>query len=902
MKVFKPGQLGILTRCFEHGRRFYMGVSALSFIQLGRTDSMLHEVAMWKFVAERLGAEGALDAAIPKSRGEFLVNGSAFAPGGQPVPAIAVRAAVGSLQKDLAVYGDRYWTGRSATQPRPFTQMPLDWAHAFGGQDYAKNPHGKGVSEVEIEGVQIVPLPNIEAPREPISAPGDRPDPAGFGPLDISWPQRNALAGTYDQHWLENLFPGFARDVDWEIHNIACPDQRRDGFWEGGERYRFDNLHPSKVVEGELPRFRARVFVSRSHQVGQPRPPIPETKAKVKVAPEVIDEIPLALQTLWFFPDAEFAVLIWSGSTIIAEEQGEDILHLMAAAEHQGRPRELEHYRQAMAARLDPDNGPIASLRDEELLPQDLGPAPSPLDEDVELAKFGNFAAQNLHRRQVQVANDARAIVAGHGLDPDIHGPLEVPPLPPAPSIQEAAATLEKAKAEAAVTKAELEAKAAKAQADIDKIVDDANIEGFTSETVREEQAGPGHVGPPIWTADFMLGMLQKLAMDSRSAGVINDEIEGMIVNDKLYAEWAESERKQFEAYRIQAHLQSPAPPMPAELTAPTRERVRMAIANGEDFATLNMTGADLSGMDLAGANLSGALLESAILEGTNLSGANLDNAVLAHAKLTGTRFDGASLVNANIGRAKISGAVFTGADLSKATLFEAEVADASFERATLVGVTFFGAQFERVNARGMKTETAVLARTRFSATDFAGAMLDKCILLENDLRGSSFDGASLVGATFLNSDLREVGFRGARLDNARFVEGTKLDGAVFTQASLLGTNLRGMSLRGADLRQASMDRADLTECDLADAKLYQVVAREAKFEVADLRNAELMSGNFMNASFARATLYGADFRGANLHGADMARVRSDATVQLGEALLTKVRIHPRHVEASEPA
>jgi len=33
----------------------------------------------------------------------------------------------------------------------------------------------------------------------------------------------------------------------------------------------------------------------------------------------------------------------------------------------------------------------------------------------------------------------------------------------------------------------------------------------------------------------------------------------------------------------------------------------------------------------------------------------------------------------------------------------------------------------------------------------------------------------------------------------------------------------------------------------------------------------------------------------ANLHGADMARVRTDNAVKLDEALLTKVRINPRH-------
>ena len=77
---------------------------------------------------------------------------------------------------------------------------------------------------------------------------------------------------------------------------------------------------------------------------------------------------------------------------------------------------------------------------------------------------------------------------------------------------------------------------------------------------------------------------------------------------------------------------------------------------------------------------------------------------------------------------------------------------------------------------------------------------------------------------------------------------------------------------------------------------LYQAVARRTRFDVSDMRDANLMSANLMHASFARATIRGMDLRGANLYGADMARVRTDPTVKLDEALLTKVRIHPRHV------
>ncbi|NVB42448.1 DUF2169 domain-containing protein [Pseudenhygromyxa sp. WMMC2535] len=895
MKVIKPQQLGVLTRCFEHGRRFYMGVSALAMFPLGRTDTLSHEVGMWKLAAERLGAEGALDYAIPKSRAEFLLGGIAFPPGGQPAPAVPVRASVGGLQKDLAVFGDRFWTGDSATEPQPFTQMAINWAHAFGGKAYPHNPFGKGIDEVELDGFAVTPLPNVEAPRELIDSPNDRPQPAGFGPLDLAWPQRQRLAGTYDQDWLENLFPGYARDVDWEIHNIAAPDQRRDGFWQGGERYRFDNLHPSKVVEGELPRFRARVFINRSHAIGEARPPGPDLKQMVKQVPARLEEIQLALQTLWFFPDAELGVMIWSGSTIVAEELGEDIVHLLVAAEHDDRPRPVEHYLKVASDRLDPETGALAMLVDDELLPEGLGETESPLDEELELSKFESFRGQNMRRRQVELAEAGRAEVASHGLDPDVHGPPIPEPVdfsPPSP--KQLPALIEDMKAKKEQLDVESKAKIAKAQAEVDAIIDDAGIDDFTSETLHEEQNQPGQIGPPTYTAAAILKMLQDMAAQTRATGYINDEIEEMIVDEELYAQWEEAERGQRQAYHMGAHFQQPAPAMPAEMRGPTRARLRQAIAAGEDFTNLNFTGANLSRMDLRGVDLSGAYLESADLSDSNLSGARLDGAVLAHAKLTRTRLEGASLVDVNLGKAKISGAIFTDADLSEANLYGARFEESSLIRAKLKGAKVVELSLERCDASGCFADDLVFIKVELRAVNLRHARLDRTLWHENDLRGSAFDGASLVSATFLGVDIRQVGFREAKLDNARFVEDCKLDAVVFSGASMLGTYCRGLRMRGAEIRHATVDGADFSESDLAEAKFYRVVARGASFEMANLRQAEMISGNFMNASFARAVIEGADFRAANLYAADMARVRSDAAVQLEDALLTKVRIHPR--------
>lgn len=69
MKVIKPGKLSVLTRCFEFGRQFHCGISALAFVPLAEPWAMLSEVALWAFAGNRLGKDTVLDAAIPQDAG-----------------------------------------------------------------------------------------------------------------------------------------------------------------------------------------------------------------------------------------------------------------------------------------------------------------------------------------------------------------------------------------------------------------------------------------------------------------------------------------------------------------------------------------------------------------------------------------------------------------------------------------------------------------------------------------------------------------------------------------------------------------------------------------------------------------------------------------------------------------
>jgi hypothetical protein len=211
MKVIKPQRLAVLTRTYEYEGRFYLAVNTMAFFTFGQPQRLLSEVSMWKFVATAMGKDAVLDMGMPKQRGEFLVYGKCHAPRAEPAAAVAVRVKVGAQEKKLLVLGDRRWKkiGPISTigEPQPFTVMDLDYSKAFGGPDFPRNPLGKGMPPAQDGEPRL--LPNIENPARPVALPDDRPEPAGMGPIDLTWPQRFSKVGTYDDHWLKTRFPGF---------------------------------------------------------------------------------------------------------------------------------------------------------------------------------------------------------------------------------------------------------------------------------------------------------------------------------------------------------------------------------------------------------------------------------------------------------------------------------------------------------------------------------------------------------------------------------------------------------------------------------------------------------------------------------------------------------------------
>lgn len=219
--------------------------------------------------------------------------------------ALTINSAPGTsaLRKVLLVRGSREWRRRHVltralslftlprwklTAPQPITTLPLRYEYAYGGENailvtdptagrvgkkyrlpgrapqaartgtgeapdaiahsvYQQNPVGRGfVERWYRHAVRLarVPAPQIESPDQLVDRFGTACAPQGFGVIGRAWQPRRALAGTYDEQWLEQRHPYLPADFDFAYWNGAPRDQQITPHLSGDESVTLGNLCP----------------------------------------------------------------------------------------------------------------------------------------------------------------------------------------------------------------------------------------------------------------------------------------------------------------------------------------------------------------------------------------------------------------------------------------------------------------------------------------------------------------------------------------------------------------------------------------------------------------------------------------------------------------------------------
>lgn len=862
MRIIKPMRVSLVQRAFEIRRERRLALGVAAFVPFEAPERPLPEISMWQELAKQAGKDVAVDEGLPKPRGEVLVFGRGFAPGGRPRPAFLARVQVGSIDKSIYVVGKRRWERGVPSEPEPLTELVLGWDKAFGGPGFAANPLGMGFSPIEEGGKKVHPLPQLEDPRRLIKSPGDTPTPAAFGALDPSWPERQSKAGTYDSKWLENEFPGLARDIDPEYFMLAPLDQRAPGYFQGGERIVIENLHAEEpTIETHVTRLSARCFITRRGG-----------------AEDALEEVVTRLETLVLLPNARRMVALFRGVTPIVDDDADDITCALAALELRGSPRSLEHYRSVLAARLDKKKGHLVALRDKDMLPEPDPGAPALPDEkysDMEdlLAREGVMERRGRERAERELA-EVRKATRVLGLDPDERGiPRELPEAQAPPKIDELAEYIEQVNEEAARLEAEAKARQEASLEQARKSLAEHGVD--LDEVMERTKSGGG--GPPAFRADSHLDRMRETAAAGRALGAPMEALEAQIEDPVFVGKLRWLEEAQLVVYRTAAHQLPPAPTPTDDARRVMRERAFAALASKSPMNGWDLTGADLRDLNFEGASLREALLEGADLRGAALAGADLTGAVLTRADLSGVRLAGAKLEGANLGEVRAKGASFEGARMAKAVFERGDLGEARMAGADLRGGLVLEARMPGADLTGVLADEVL-----FSEVDFTGAKLDRASLRKATLFRCQLEKASFVEATLEGAGLVEVkgegsSFRGARANNLRLVLRCELASADFAGAELASATLRGASLQGADFTGIRADGCDFGESDLTSAKLAGASLKGSRLMRTELRNADLARANLMEAMLQYARVSGANFADANLFRANLSGAEGDA-------------------------
>ncbi len=827
------------------------------------------------------------DLVMCKPRTDVLLHATCHVPGGMPTTHCEAGFGVGAWNKKVRVVGDRTWRvglfGRRPGEAQPFTSMPLDWEHAYGGVNYADNPAGKG-----FDGDL---LPNVEFPAHVLTSYRQKVPPAGFLPINRMWRSRMAKMGSANSSYLEKRFPLQPEDFDWTYFNEAPDDQQLEHPLRGDEQLHFSNLHP-EVSEWlvRLPGTRIRCFVEDDAMM----------VANNGNGPSRIREVEMRCDTIFAHVDDGYIHLLWRGMLPIRSENRAEVRKFYLVEEPLDAPQPAEVHLAAMAKAKDMGEKlateveaavaatkvKVAGILGRYGLampadpPADAKPGPS----DQQLASFpfnpngplppsaagsqGDIDRASALREQAM--QEFRVLGKANGVDVD-----GTPSTKPVNILADYKKGLEDS-----ITQLTAQGQPVpKALRDQLKAVSTPGGDPFGIGAIAAEfkKAGMdlGASGNPLAvalasgdTATFLA------AAQNRSAASPNSPLPGATPAPatsavvSLSASAVVGAGTQVAVVDITTGVAFP-PPAPRPVGAMSRADTQAFIDQGSRFTGQVMYGADCSQLDLSGHDFTGAMLNEACFRGAKLVGATFSSTLLRNADFIGADLRGAKL---NFG--DYQGADFSGACLAEAVFNEVAFCSCRFAGADLRGATLNSVLMESVDFSGANLGEAMVAKgvwlkCRLDQAHAVRSCWSEVLITESSLLEADFSRATIHDSVLMGCSAQRLRLVAADLKGMRAFNGTDLQGAVLVGAMMRDTSWMYVRLDEADfshgdLRQANFMFSSCLKTRFTSADLKLAMLRHARLQGADLRRA-----NLCQATFGRADLTLADLRESNCYETD---------------------------------
>jgi hypothetical protein len=184
------------------------------------------------------------DLAPLKHAPEVTLVGHAYAPDSEPRDHLAVRLAVGDIDKALDVFPPRGFSLDGTLEVNTATRMPLGYERAAGGQD-TENPVGVDTETIDELGRRYAP--SVLHAGHSYERLDDIALPAGFGPIAAVWPARVQRLRREDFAWLaEPAVKPMPHGFDSRYFQVAPLDQWLTEPLRSDERIVLENLAPNR--------------------------------------------------------------------------------------------------------------------------------------------------------------------------------------------------------------------------------------------------------------------------------------------------------------------------------------------------------------------------------------------------------------------------------------------------------------------------------------------------------------------------------------------------------------------------------------------------------------------------------------------------------------------------------
>lgn len=921
MVILKPIQLNSFQKVVEQNHRQSFITSTAFGINL-KTGEPLLEFDFLKETFASMGPKPLPDPGMPKPNGEFLLSCNYFSPNQQPTTGGEVRIKLGNKQKSLYISGSRTWQNGLPSKPEPIISLPIDYSKSFGGAKYNKNPDGIGFKD----GL----LPYVEYPGKLVTSPDDTPEPAGFGPLDPSWPQRMRYQPKYDSSYKQKYFPGYPPDFDWHYFLYAPQDQWIDGFFTGDEPFELHNMHPEfPLIKGTLPSVYPRCFINHTIHSSEPE----------------FTELSLNLDTVWFFPEKMLALMIWRGGIEVADDEASQIQHCILGYERRSdEPRTKEYYYQALQRRITSKDPLLNNLNTEDLIPPGHKCAMEILQEkafaDITPSEFGkNMDAkadslkkmadekieEAIQKTEQQLQNPDIPAEAKVDLRKMIQDPADVKPdadveamkekiesimpgltagdpkklqlknfsFDKIDQIMEAVSELTdkkekeaKAIAKEQITKAKEQVKAqmssdamkeipAESKEKLDqtlKMLDDIDLDKTPQATLPRLNADEIIMQLSTVTPQVMGAMQHVQSM--KAMGIENKETENLEEQIKTMLDEQDRQIKEGLAEAEKAFKESYF--MGAHFMenglSPHKESLEEVAKRFKDTVASGneVKNGDWACIDLSGQNLDGIDLSGAFLEQINFKGASLKNANLSKSIMARANLEDADLSGANLEGANVGGVHGLRTNFTGATLKSSKLSKGNFT----------DANFTHCNLEDVESLEIII-----NGANFTNAQVPNMKCITSEIKNALFKGANLNTSVVYDSMITDTDFSEADITGTVFadarIKNTQFNGANCTRVCFAATDPAKSSFENGTFINACLDRANFKDMKMPGTDFSGASMENTNFGGTDLNGSLFCNGKAKGAQFRKANLTGADLKNINLMEGSIAKANcADATFE----------------------